>query len=237
MSQLATFIGNSKILPAGSFSFRLRHDSLFYRCRLVSLEESVRMLKILDAMAPSSQHMRTLTHGLRSVTSSQATDNILAIQSSIEQCETRNLKRLEVEMRLLQLAFHVILMIVGSDSKKDEIVACKDQIKRLCDEYPDTAGKFRRSYMALDPSINSKVMLEDINYRETWEFWRKWGKYEIGDVKYCSLGHPYSGNTFAGCPECGRHVAKADVADIARHLHEDAFVEHMRRMQEQRQAR
>lgn len=233
MSHLAEFIGNSEILPVANLPFKIRHDSLFYRCRLATLEESIRMLKIVDGMSPTSQHMKTLIQGLREVTSIQALENVVAMQSSIEQCEIQSLKRLEVEMRLLQLAFHMILVILGSTSEINPL-ACKDRIKSLCASYPDTAGKFCRSYMSLNQSASRGKVLDDINYKETWEFWRKWGKHETGDVMYCLSGHPFSGKTFAGCPECGRKVPKAPEVDCGKFLHEDAFIEQLKKMQKQK---
>lgn len=190
------------------------------------------MLRVLEAIGSTSQHMKTLIQGLRDITVIQARDNISAIQSSIGECKSRTLKRLEVEMRLLQLAFHMVLVVLGTDSKL-EILYCKDQIKSLCTTYPDTAGKFHRSYMALNPSIHCGKLLNDINYKDTWEYWRKWGKYETGDVMYCRFGHPFSGKNFSDCPECGKEVVKppqVDVVECAKHLHEDAFVECLKKM-------
>lgn len=236
MSHLATFISNSDILPVANLPFKIRHDSLFYRCRLTTLEESMQMLKVVGGMGPTSQHMKALIQGLREITRTQALDNIVAIQSSIEECEIRSIKRLEVEMRLLQFAFHMILVVLGSTSEINPAV-CKDKIKSLCSHYPDTAGKFCRSYASLNLSANREKMLDDINYRETWEFWRKWGKHETGNVMYCPSGHPFSGKTFPGCPECGRKIVlapKIEVVDCGKFLHEDAFIEQLKRMQERK---
>lgn len=232
LARLVDFLGNSKILARLTLPFKIRHDSLYYRCRLVTLEESVRMCGLSVTLGQTSHHMATLFQGLREITTDQALQNTEQIESTIADCEARNLKRLEVELRLLQVSFHIVLMRLGDTSNVD-IKACLDQVQTLCTQYPDTAGVFAPIYRSLKLSYEGQPPTKELYSRDGREFWRQWGKYEVGHLTYCILGHPYSNKTFNACPECGRKVdkrPKTETIDYGKFLHENAFLAQMLRM-------
>lgn len=182
------------------------------------------MCELLEKLGNTSQHMTTLFHGLRDMTITQAFQNIINVQSSIVECETRNLKRLEVELRLIQVSFHTVLETLGKASDVD-VETSMEKVRRTCTQYPDTAGIFLPIHR---PSKFSVLFCKGER-----EFWRLWGRHEIGNIKHCTFGHPFSSKTFSDCPECGRKVEKKPKElpiDYNKYLHENAFLEQMLRM-------
>ncbi|MCJ1462198.1 hypothetical protein MMC07_000798 [Pseudocyphellaria aurata] len=222
---LADFFGNSEILASLNSPFKLRHDSLFYRCRLITLEESARMCELLEKLGHTSRHMTTLFRGLRDMTIAQALQNITNIRSSIVECEVQDLKRLEVELRLIQVSFHTVLEKLGQASDMD-VDSSMEKVRKTCTQYPDTAGIFL-------PIHKPSKSFSGLFCKGEREFWRLWGRHEIGNIKYCTFGHPFSSKTFSGCPECGRKVEKRPQEvpiDYNKFLYENAFIEQMLRM-------
>lgn len=231
-AHLAEFFGNSEILASSNLPFKIRHDSLFFRCRLITLEESARICRLLENLGKTSQHMTTLFQGLRDMTITQAFENTINIQSSIAECEAQSLKRLEVELRLIQLSFHIILTTLGNTSHVD-VKASLEKVRVTCTEYPDTAGIFFPMYRSYKISSESMSPTKEFDSKDGREFWRLWGRHEIGHVKYCLFGHPFSSKTFSDCPECGRQVEKEPKGgpiNYNKFLHENAFLEQMLKM-------
>ena len=61
--------------------------------------------------------------------------------------------------------------------------------------------------------------------------------HEVGCLRHCKYGHPYSGHVFKDCPECGREVepkrkpqAEEDKTDYSQYLKEDEFGAKMKQM-------
>lgn len=176
--------------------------------------------------------MSTLFNGLQQMTIHQALQNTELINSSISVCEARNLKRLEVELRLVQLSFHAILLENGNRGKMD-INSGLNRVQELCIQFPDTAGIFFPFYQSLNKRIREgRYPTKDLYNRENREFWMLWGKYQVGLVKYCQYGHPYSTSIFPDCPECGREVERrqSEPVDHRKCLYEEAFLEHLLKM-------
>lgn len=229
---MTEFLGNSEILPSSNPPFKIRHDSLFFRCRLVTLEESARICRLLGKLGKTSQHMTTFSQGLRDMTITQAFQNTIYIQSSIAECELRNLKRLEVELRLIQVSFHLILITLGDTSSVD-VKASLEKVRITCTQYPDTAGIFVPTYRSLKLSSEGMSPTRELYGKDGREFWWLWGRHKTGYVKYCLFGHPFSSKTFSGCPECGRKVEKEQKSvpiDYNKYLHEEAFIQKLLKM-------
>jgi len=229
---LAAFLNNPQTLPTYNLSFKIRFDSLYYRCRLITLEEAVQMITMTEATKATSQHMLALNEGLRILTRSEAHKHITASQAVIEQCQVKGTKRLEVELRLIQVSFHMILRSLGSSSDVD-IMASMEKTLSLCTTYPKTAGTFMSAYksakLALDDDLGWPTPV-DLYTKDARAFWQKWKAYELGNLKHCIFGHPYSSTTFSGCPECGK---KVDTTDYGSFLHEDAFLKKLQQMKKQ----
>lgn len=176
--------------------------------------------------------MSTLFNGLQQMTIYQALQNTELINTSISVCEARNLKRLEVELRLVQLCFHAILLENGNRGKMN-INTSLNRVQELCIQFPDTAGIFLPFYQSLNKRIREgRHPTKDLYNRDNREFWRLWGRYGLGLIKYCRYGHPYSTSIFPDCPECGREVEKTqgEMVDYRKFLYEEAFIEELLKM-------
>lgn len=229
IGNLAMFLNNPQILPTYNMFFKIRFDSLYYRCRLIVLEESVKMVTLTDASKATSQHMLALNEGLRFLTMTEAHKHITAVQTATEQCEVKGLKRLEVELRLIQASFHLVLRSLGTSSDVD-IEGNLVKILSLCTRYPSTAGTFTNAYKQTKLALEGRQTPTDLYAKETRAYWKKWKDYELGNLEVCVLGHPYSRTTFGGCPECGRVVEPMDYNSF---LHEDAFLKKLQEMKKQ----
>ena len=222
------FLNNPHIVPTYNMSFKIRFDSLYHRCRLIVLEEALKMVALTGALTATSQHMLALDEGLRTLTMAEANKQTAAIQTAIEQCQTKGLKRLEVELRLIQVSFDKILRSMDAPSNVN-IETSLQKTLSLCTKFPSTAGAMMNTYKSAKLATEGRQT--DLYAKETRAFWRKWRDYELGSLKYCTLGHPYSSTTFAGCPECGKEVEQIDYNSF---LHEDAFLKKLLEMKKQR---
>ena len=235
-----SFTAASKALPSSSAAagdfiasnlpFKARLDSLFYRCRLLVFQESVNMLEKVQAVDAVTDHSKILADGLRTGTIDQAQTIIKDIDTSISECHSKNLKRLEVELRLIQFALHTVLRSLNAESGVD-IESSADKAIQLCHEYPDTAGIFLADCLSVRQAVkfgryNYKI---DLYKREANSFWKLWAGHEAGCIRHCLFGHPYSAYTFPDCPECGRReeLRESTNVDYGKYLNEDAFLAKM----------
>ena len=217
---LGDFIGTN--LP-----FRLRLDSLFYRCRLLVLEESIYMLEYIKQLTSQTKHSMLLVDGLRAITIGQAGEIIKDIGKAVIECQSRSLKRLEVEFRLVQIALHSVLRSLNMTSAVDVPASINTAIL-ICQEYPDSAGIFLPDCLSVKNTVeqgryNWKI---ELYKKEANEFWKSWASQEVGSVVYCTSGHPYPLSTFKDCPECGRQQS-ARTVDYSQFLNESAFLAKM----------
>ena len=226
---LAMFFGDPDVLPTYNLSFKLRLDSLYYRCRVMILEESVQTIFLTDVLKTTSQHMLALNEGLRILTMTEAQKHIATIQAAIEQCNLKGIKRLEVELRLIQVSFYLVLRSLSSFNDIN-VEASLAKTLDLCIKYPTTAGMFMSACKSAKLALDGRPSPMDLYAKETRPFWRKWKDYELGDLKTCAFDHPYSGTTFGGCPECGK---EKDSTDYSSFLHEDAFLQKLLMMKKQ----
>ncbi|KAL8792460.1 MAG: hypothetical protein Q9195_004916 [Heterodermia aff. obscurata] len=219
--------GSSGDFIATNLPFRLRLDSLFYRCRLLVLEESIHMLEYIKQLGDRTKHSTLLVDGLRAVTIGQAGEIIKDIGKAVVECQSKSLKRLEVEFRLVQISLHSVLRSLNMTSEVNVPASINTAIL-TCQEYPDTAGIFLSDCLSVKNTVeqgryNWKM---DLYKKEANEFWKSWASQEVGSVGYCTSGHPYSHSTFKDCPECGRQQSAKTVV-YSQFLNETAFLAKM----------
>ena len=223
--RLVSYINNPNILAFPTLPFRLRLDLLYYMCRLITLEESAKIITTLTALQPKSQHVEALAEGLRVMTVEQSLYNVKALETLIAESETRYFMRLEVELRVVQVSFHILLRKYNFKSEMD-IEGCMKKALNLCYRYPDTAGILLQSVRTLQARLEGRGASRRLFTSETITIWREWGYHTIGHLTHCSNGHPFSTANFPECPECGRSVeppVRRDI-DYNSYLQEDVFL-------------
>ena len=214
--------------------FILRFESLYHRCRLQILEDAIFAIDEVKKLDQST-HTSILLQGLHTLIITEAQELITRLDTVITASAFKALKRLEVEFRLIQLHFHIILTKLGISSHVNVQTSVGIALD-LCYEYPDTAGIFLPSCNALKRGLEkgTRDWNIDLYSKNASMLWKKWGAHEVGCLRHCVNGHPYSGYTFAECPECGRRVEPKtkieDTTDYASFLKEDEFVAKMKAM-------
>ena len=234
MAKLAEFLGISPVsaeqLPDINLCYRLRFEALVFRSRLIMLEEGHRMSGALRSMNDDSEHTTVLIRGLQSLTRDEAKIKIKALNSIITECETKNLKRLEAEVRLTQMCFHILLKDLGAASNLS-VEASLRRTLSLCRTYPDTAGMLLMTYNAIKLVLNGERRHGNLYAQGSTRIWWNWPAHKVGSLKVCVHGHQYSMSTWPSCPECGREVPsspKPEPVGPEKFLKEDAFVAAMR---------
>ena len=234
IAKLAIFLGISPLpaykYPNINFSYRLRFEALFVRSRQIILEESVRMLSALASMNDDSGHTTVLIQGLRSLTKEEANGHIKALNKIIMECEIKNLKRLEVEIRLTQMCFHIVLMDLGAASNLSVETSLRRTLS-LCSSYPDSAGLLLITYNSIKRVLHGQQRHANLYTRVSTRTWWSWPAHKVGNLKECIRGHQYSALTWPGCPECGQEVLSSpepEAMNPKNVLKEDAFVAAMR---------
>ena len=229
LSRLRVFLGKQNIFASAVLPFRLRHDFLYYRCRVVTLDEALQLFLFMQTLDQTHPHTAIITEGLRIKVTEQALENIKGLESKITKSETLNLKRLEVEFRLLQVSFHMIARGLNTDSHLD-VAASFQKIIKLCSRYPDTAGRLLPNFVSIKAYYDggsAPKRLQNWHAMDVRELWKNWGSHKVGYLVHCPFGHPYSTATFADCPECGREIMPPDPEPIASHnkfLYEEEFL-------------
>lgn len=228
---LAAFLDNPKIFAAPLLPFKLRHDLLYHKCRLVTLQEAVNMRKFMLPFAEALPHVKMLVDGLLLITLEQAADNINAMDLLIAEAGSTQLKSLEVELRLIQISFYMILHALEVKHDLDTKASLR-RIVKTCNYYPIAAGPYIRSYRLLQSFCNGREPPRKLFGRESRQYWWKWGRHEVGHLTSCPNGHPYSGKTFDECPECEGKAPQVEVpapepVDYSQYLQEDAFLKQM----------
>ena len=228
---MATFLG----VPVGAdeldmtFPYRLRFDALFYRCRLIVLEEGSRMQAALNNIRDNSQHTSIMAETLKAMTIMEAKDHLATIGTAIASCEAKGLKRLETELRLVQTCFHIVLRDSGTRSELD-VSTSLARIHSLCQMFPKSAGLLSNTHVAVKAVVDGKQRCGRMYIESSVKVWWSWPKHVTGKLRYCKFGHPYSGETWEECPECGEEVQKPHAVDPQSFLKEQDFVAAMRAM-------
>lgn len=231
---LAVFLGISAIsvdeLSDLNLCYRLRFEALFFRSRLIILEESLRMRGALKSMNDDSEHTTVLIRGLQSLTGHEASVKIQALSSIITECEIKNLKRLEAEIRLIQMCFHIVLKDLGGASSLNVEESLRRTLS-LCRTYPDTAGVLLVTYDAFKLVLSGARRHGNLYTQGSTRIWWSWPAHKVGNLKECVHGHQFSASTWPDCPECGREVPPRpdpERVDPQTFLKEDAFMVAMR---------
>ncbi|KAL9102197.1 MAG: hypothetical protein Q9163_002622 [Psora crenata] len=214
---LVGFLGNSDVLQDLTFASVLRLESLYYRCRLITLEENARILIPLRDMAQQSQHSEILAEGLRHVTIPRIVSQLQGIRASVLKCQNKQFRRLEVELRLIQLASQVVLDNIGSKNMLLGASTELGEIMQLCRKFPLTAGLLMPSCQQIRPFIlRSEAKCHPLYSKITQDIWWAWPRHSTGDLLYCENKHPYSGISSSHCPECGPEAQfdKLKVVDL-----------------------
>lgn len=228
---LAAYLDNSKIFAAPVLPFKLRYDLLYHKCRLVTLQEAVNMRKFMSPFAEALPHVKLLVDGLLLITIEQAADNINAMDLLITEADSSQLKSLEVELRLIQISFYMVLHALGVKHDLDTKASLR-RIVKTCNYYPTAAGPYIRSYRLLNSFCNGMEPPRKLFGRESRQYWWKWGRHEVGHLTSCPNGHPYSSKTFDECPECEGKAPQVELpppepVDYSQFLQEDAFLKQM----------
>ena len=228
---LATFLG----VPTKAdeidmtFPYLLHFDALFYRCRLIVLEEGSRMQAALDNIRDSSQHTSIMAETLKAMTIMEAKEHLATIGTAIQACEAKGLKRLETELRLVQICFHIVLRDAGTRSELD-VSASLTRTHDLCQTFPKTAGLLSNTHIAVRAVVDGQQRCGRMYVESSVKVWSAWPKHVTGKLKYCKLGHPYSGETWEDCPECGDEVHIPQAVKPKSFLKEKDFVAAMNAM-------
>ena len=227
-------------LLRSNLQFKIRLLVLHLRHRLTILEDSMHIVETLRDQNTKTDHSRLLIEELSKMTADHAVQNVEILSPIIEDCISRSLKRLEVEMRLLQISFMVVASQVDQDYHFD-CTTSLDLVSSLCKEFPDTAGLFLEASRHVKRSLTNPLSLRThvIFTRTASDLWRQWGNHQIGHLVQCDLGHMHSAATFATCPECGRYVEtppprtkpkSLDQSAASQAMQENAFVAKMKEM-------
>ena len=231
IADLATFLG----IPAGpdeidiNFPYLLHFDALFYRCRLIVLEEGLRMHVALSNIRDSSQHTSIMAETLKEMAITEAKEHLATIGTAIEACEGKRLKRLKTELRLVQICFHIVLRDAGTRSKLN-VSASLTKVQDLCRTFPKSAGLLSDTYVAIKAVVDGQQRCGRMYTEASVKVWWTWPKHIAGKLKYCQFGHPYSDETWGDCPECGEEVQKPQAVNPESFLKEKDFVAAMRAM-------
>ncbi|KAL8716335.1 MAG: hypothetical protein Q9220_000240 [cf. Caloplaca sp. 1 TL-2023] len=218
-----------------SLSFAHRHELLYIHCRFVILHEVVRCSKALMDLN-DSRVAAYMVETLKMLAAKEAVESIQAAEELITRCQKASLKRLEVEVLLLQACLG---KIIGSlrhhaESQPVDIDECLTRAEVLIEEYPDSAGLLRPSYQSVHRYVNGLESTVDLWTSQVQAFWKSWGDFQLGTLSYCGYGHPYSSRAFTGCPECGRKIQRrsdeereAERIDIENRLDKGRFLRFM----------
>ncbi len=210
--------------------YRLRLDILFFRLRLIALEENLRMVTSLGNGSKLSQHSAIMGDLIQHTTALEAKERLLRLQPVITECGSKNLSRLEAEARLVQVCFHIILRGPGANHVL-EVDDCLERIFDLCQTYPDTAGQLFDSYKTVKAVVKGTRYKTNMYTEGARNVWWRMPPYRVGNLAHCCNGHPYSSLTGNGCPECGRKVSqfpKTKAMDPNTYLKEKEFMAAMK---------
>ncbi len=190
------------------------------------------MANHLETLNDPSQQAGALARGLQRLTSEESAKNIIAADEAIEKSKEKNTKCLETELRLVQLCFYTMSTRTSETKSELDTKASCERIVQLCRQFPDTAGRFLKSYKKLERALYGAQPLGHLYSADIQDLSRRWGNHKTGHLELCRYGHPYSTATFDGCPECGREVelaAAAERIDYESYMKNDEFLAQMRK--------
>lgn len=179
------------------------------------------MIIALKAMRNPSDHTLIMIGAIEDMTVTEAKEHVAALKNFISDCEEKNLKRLEAEFRLIQACYHFVLSELGTPPDYD-VDASLSKTEALCKSFPDTAGLLMSTHIAIKTVVAGGQ--RPTNLFKARDIWWTWPRHRVGYLKHCVFGHPYSSETWSGCPECGREAQRTEPADPQKFLKENDFV-------------
>ncbi|MCJ1318459.1 hypothetical protein MMC15_003787 [Xylographa vitiligo] len=209
ITRLANFVQNTNILECVASPFRLRYDLVYFQCRLITLEDALQVYQYLLKIEPADQHTSIIAQSLRIQIQEQSVGEGLSLGRKITASKSLHLKRIEVELRIIQIGLHMILKKLDIVSGLN-VSASLSNIRELVQQFPDTAGKLLRTFISLRTYVNNGTIptrFADLYTEDTKELAPLFKQHEMGKLQYCMHKHPFSASTFVECPECGTEVA------------------------------
>ncbi|MCJ1396935.1 hypothetical protein MMC11_000127 [Xylographa trunciseda] len=233
VARLGIFLNNAKILENVVSPFSLRYDLVYFHCRLVTLEDALQVYQQLLKLEPADQHTSLIAEGLRAKIEEQSVGEVISLGRKIATSKELHLKRIEVELRIIQIGLHMILRKLGIISGLN-VPASFDSILDLVRKFPDTAGKLLRTFLSIRPHVDNGIMptrSADLYTKESKELAPMFKQHKMGTLRHCEYKHPFSGSTFDDCPECGKEVtppAPQPQVNIEKVLDPQAFLNYFR---------
>ena len=231
VQRLALFLNNPGFFNHMVFPFKLRYDLIHYQCRFITLEDCLKTLRYLQALDQLDQHTSIITEGLRVKVLDESLGQVTSMEEQITDATALNLKRVEVELRIIQARLHMIVKSLGTDSGLDTSASLQ-RMRELCLQFPNSAGKLLGTYQAVRAHIEggpAPTSSMELYTRASHELLPLLGKHKEGNLQYCVYRHPFCSVNFTECPECGREEAPLNSGprvDPSKLLQEDAFLAH-----------
>ena len=133
------------------------------------------MSRHLRTLGQQSQHTYVLYEGLQRVRIPQILSAFEKMDSAIIQCQERKSRRLEAEMRLIQLACRFTCSKNGDEYALLNVQSELGQVMKLCERFPQTAGLLLPAYQLMRSSLTGHRTISHCLYnpltRETWWTW------------------------------------------------------------------
>jgi len=208
LQRLVKFVNNPDILGEVVPNFGFRYRLVYYLCRLVTLEDALKVFQHLQTLGELDRHTATLMEGLKAKILDHSLAEVKSLETTIASSKAANLPRVEAELRIVQLGLHLVLNGISIGSGVDEKASIA-AVGLLCQRYPDSAGKMFGPLKDLEHRLKGGSTIAsclDIYRSGSKELVRGLGKHQVGGLKNCQHHHFYSSMSFSSCPECGREV-------------------------------
>lgn len=209
IQRLVKFVNNpdilAKIVPAFGFRYRL----VYYLCRLVTLEDALKVFQHLQTLGELDRHTATIMEGLKAKIFDHSLAEVKSLEATIAGSKAANLPRVEAELRIVQLGLHLILRGIAVDSGV-HVKASSEEILQLCTRFPETAGKMVGPFKELEYRLRRGKLegsLLTVYGKGSKDLIIKLGHHKVGSLTSCRYHHTFSAASFEGCPECGKEVA------------------------------
>lgn len=223
LEQLNTMLGGPRIAKY-CVSFSLRLDLLAFRIQFGRLHEWQRVAAFIATIDDTSGTTQQYGQLLLETSIDECSLVIRKCDEVVQQCASKVLPCLEVEVRLYQLLFHGLMArclpssqvyekpgIAPDRLSSSEIQQSMERMKSLCTQWLDTAGQFAEKVQSVKDFVEKpEGEIPKLYTAKLRGIEQTWGRYRLGALKACRKGHPYSGASFQGCPECGREVVEED---------------------------
>ena len=175
MRSLIAFWNTPESLANCLWSSSIRLESLHLRCKLIALEENIRMSKHVSTLAKQSQHMKLLHEGLRRVRIPQILSDFDNVNSMIDHCRERRLRRLEAELRLCRESSRFARSTIGDHDAVSSSEVELRQILSFCERYSQAAGHLLPACQTMrSVLIGHRTQTHGLYNRNTVEAWWTW---------------------------------------------------------------